>query len=152
MMWLAERLLNSRFSAFGSVEGTFAIISFGRELGMGYMQSLMSFCDVKGKPFMWAHAMRGKVLASPVCEYLINTECTAEASTWIARRRGWPEGVKSEYRFTYAEAVSIGLTTGVNRENWTKNPRSMVDKTASSRLIRQVFADVLWGIHCPEEE
>lgn len=151
-MWMAERLHNARvFSAFGNVEGTFGIIAFGRELGMGVMQSLMSFVPVKDKPFMWAHAMRGRVLASPVCEYLINTECTAEASTWIARRVGWPAGVQSTYRFTYAEAVAIGLTTGSNRDNWQKNPRSMVDKTASSRLIRQVFADVLLGIHCPEE-
>jgi hypothetical protein len=27
----------------------------------------------------------------------------------------------------------------------------MIDKTASSRLLRQVYADVLLGIHCPEE-
>lgn len=151
MMWLAERFLNSRYSAFATTEGTFAIMCLGRELGMGAMQSLMSFCDVKGKPFMWAHAMRARVLSSPVCEYLINTECTAEASTWVTRRRGWPDGVTSTYRFTYAEAEKIGLTTGTNRENWQRNPRSLVDKTASSRLIRQVYADVLWGLHSIEE-
>jgi 5'-3' exonuclease len=152
MMWMAERLHAARvFSAFGSVEGTFGIIAFGRELGMGVMQSLMSFVPVKEKPFMWAHAMRGRVLASPVCEYLINTESTSERSTWITRRVGWPAGVQSSYTFTFQEAAQIGLTTGSNRENWNKNPRSMVDKTASSRLIRQVYADVLLGIHSIEE-
>lgn len=152
MMWMAERLHNARvFSAFGNTEATFGIIAFGRELGMGVMQSLMSFVPVKDKPFMWAHAMRGRVLASPVCEYLINTESTSERSTWITRRVGWPAGVQSSYTFTFEEAVHIGLTTGSNRDNWLKNPRSMIDKTASSRLIRQVYADVLLGIHCPEE-
>jgi hypothetical protein len=152
MMWMAERLHSARvFSAFGSVEGTFGILAFGRELGMGVMQSLMSFVPVKVKPFMWAHAMRGRVLASPVCEYLINTESTSERSTWITRRVGWPAGVQSSYTFTFEEAQHIGLTTGSNRDNWLKNPRSMIDKTASSRLIRQVYADVLLGIHSVEE-
>jgi hypothetical protein len=118
---------------------------------MGVMQSLMSFVPVKDKPFMWAHAMRARVLASPVCEYFINTESTSERSTWITRRVGWPAGVQSSYTFTFEEAVHIGLTTGSNRENWLRNPRSLVDKTSSSRLIRQVYADVLFGMHSVEE-
>src|SRR5262245_15040765 len=111
LLQIAEVVFKSpMFRAFGSPHGTFAIMSYGRELGLGYMQSLLSFYDVKGRPFMGAHAMRGLVLKSPHCEYLINTECTEDASTWLTRRRGWPEGVTSSYRFTWAEAEAMGLT------------------------------------------
>jgi hypothetical protein len=149
---IATTLYNSAmFRAFGSERGNFAIISYGRELGLGFMQSLMGFYDVNGRPFCGAHTIRGLVLAHPTCEYLICTESTDQSSTWITRRKGWPTGREVTYTFTYAEADRIGLTTGKNRHNWENNPRAMVDKTASSRLCRQVYADVIGGLHSIEE-
>jgi len=153
LLQIAEIVFQSPlFRSFGTPHGTFAIMAYGRELGMGYMQSLLAFYEVNNRPFMGAHALRGLILAHPDCEFFVNTECTAEASTWITRRKSWPKDVPTaSYRFTYAEAIEIGLTTGKNAHNWTKNRRSMVDKTASSRLGRQVWADVIGGLHCPEE-
>lgn len=152
MLQIATTLYNSKyFTAFGSEKGNFAIISYGRELGLGYMQALMSFYDVNGRPFMGAHAMRGLVLASPLCEYLICTESTAESSTWVTRRRGWPTGREVSYTYTYAEAVESGITEGANRHNWKTKKRSMTDKTCSTRLLRQVYADLIGGLHAQEE-
>jgi hypothetical protein len=151
-MQIAAALYTSRYCAtFGNERGNFAIISYGRELGMGYMQSLMGFYDVNGRPFMGAHAMRGLVLANPLCEYLICAESTPESSTWVTRRKGWPAGREVSYTFTMDEARKIGLTTGKNAHNWDKNGRAMVDKTCSSRLCRQVYADVIGGLHAVEE-
>ncbi len=154
MMQIAETVFQSpMFRSFGTPYGTFAIIALGREMGFGWMQSLMAYYDVNGRPFMGAHAMRGKILAHPDCDFFVNTECTAEASTWVTRRKSWPKDVPTaSYRFTYAEAVEIGLTTGKNAHNWTKNKRSMIDKYSSSHLGRQVWADVIGGMHSPEEE
>lgn len=152
MLQIATTLYNSKyFTAFGSEKGNFAIISYGRELGLGYMQALMSFYDVNGRPFMGAHALRGLILNSSVCEYFICVESTAEKSTWITRRRGWPEGREVPYTYTLAEAHQSGITKGVNRHNWETKPRSMVDKTCSTRLGRQVYADIIGGLHAQEE-
>lgn len=154
LLQIAEVVFQSpMFRAFGTPQGTFAIMAYGRELGFGYMKSLMAFCAPNGKPFMWAHWMRGMILAHPDCEFFVNIECTQESSTWITRRKSWPKDVPTaKYQFTYAEAVEIGLTEGPNKHNWKTNKRSMVDKTASTRLGRQVWADVIGGLHAPEEE
>lgn len=154
MLQIAAVTFNTpMFKQFGTANGNFAVMAYGRELGLGFMQSLMAFCQVKERPFMWAHAMRGIILAHPDCAFFVNTECTAEASTWVTRRKSWPADVPTaRYQFTYAEAIEIGLTAGPNALNWKTNKRSMVDKTASARLARQVWADVIGGLHTPEEE
>jgi hypothetical protein len=51
--------------------------------------------------------------------------------------------------FTFADAQKAGLVT--TNSGWAKHPADMVSKTASSKLCRQVYADVTFGLYSAEE-
>ncbi len=145
---IAKWLHTSRlFAAYGSPEAIFSIVLAGRELGIGTMASLRGFHIVQGRPTMAADLMRALVMSSGKAEYFMCIERTAASSTWETKRKGDPAPTRVTY--TLDEAKTAGLVKSGG--GWANHPADMTAKTASSKLARLVYADVTFGLYCPEE-
>jgi 5'-3' exonuclease len=145
---IADRLFRSGLlSGYGNPNAVALVIFAGRELGLGMMASLRGFHNIKGKVTMAADLMRALVIASGKAEYFMCKTRTAEKAIWTTKRKGDPEPTTLE--FTFAEAQASGLVSP--NSGWQKHQADMVAKTASSKLARLVYADLFFGLYCPEE-
>jgi 5'-3' exonuclease len=135
------------FSAYGSPQAVFSIILAGRELGLGTMASLRAFHVVEGKPSMAADFMRSLVLASGKAEYFRITERTSERASWETKRKGDPAPTTLTY--TLDEAKAAGLVRP--NSGWTRHVSDMLAKTASSKLARLAYPDLLFGLYSTAE-
>lgn len=145
---IAKWLFTSRlFSQYVLPEAVFAVILAGRELGLGVMASLRGFHIVEGKPTMAADLIRALVLKSGKAQYFDCVERTNDKATWVTRRQGSPH--ESTVTYTMDDAKSAELV----RPNfgWTKHPADMLAKTASAKLSRLVYSDVVFGLYGAEE-
>lgn len=125
MLDIAAVLYNSRFySQFGNYRGVYSVMSLGRELGMGYAESLEAFHIVKEKPYPKAKWILSRCQKHPDFEWFIVAESTAERAVIKAKHKRLSEVLVFEY--TIQEAEQQGHTTGPNRDNWKKSPRSML--------------------------
>lgn len=132
----------------GKPEAILAAVLYGRELGMGPMESLRVIDMIDGKPTPSAEWMVSKVFNAGhviVAESQTSTECTA---TGIRYRDG-AEVARMSFTFTLDMAKRAGLT---NKSNWKNYPEAMLYWRAVAQLCRQFFPDVLRGLsHLPEE-
>ncbi len=145
--WLAETAVNSRlYGNFTSPEAALMAIMRGRELGIPALTALSAFDVVKGKLFTKADFLIGVVQKSPLCEYVIETERTPMKSTWVAKRKGYPEKTLS---YTIQEAKDAGLV--INDSNWTKRPAQMLSKTCGAIICRLIWKDLCHGLYTLEE-
>ena len=147
-MIIAQHLFKSGLlSGYGNPQAVALVIFAGRELGLGMMASLRGFHNIKGKVTMAADLMRGLVLSSGKADYFVCKTRTAEKAVWITKRKGDPEPTTLE--FTFAEAQAAGLVSP--NSGWSKHQADMVAKTASAKLCRLVYADLLFGMYSAEE-
>jgi len=116
------------------------LMLYGRELGIMPAVAPASLHIIKGKISMDATEMLRRVIAAPVCEYIICTEQTDESATWATRRRGWPEGVTQTVTWTMERAIRAGLA---GKDNWKRMPGTMLKRRAQTELIRDVYPDVI---------
>lgn len=142
--WLHESQL---FSGYGSPQAIMSIVLAGRELNLGTMASLRGFHVVKGRVTMAADLMRALVLASGKAEYFMLVERSAERATWATKRKGDPEATR--LTFTLQEAKDAKLYRAGSA--WETHQAEMIAKTASAKLCRIVYADLLFGLYAPEE-
>lgn len=127
---IARVLWNSRmFEQFGSHRGVFTVMSLGRELGMGYAESLESFFVVNDKPFPKAKWILSRMQAHPDMISCIVAHADDKSATIKAKHR-----VLGDLSFTYTieMAARAGFTTGKNRGNWERIPRNMLRARAIS--------------------
>lgn len=145
---LANRIVNTEMvpdGMRGQPDAVVACFFKGYEMGMGPMQALDSFDVIKGKVAMKPEAMRALVMSHGhlfvLRDGVENGERYCEAEV---RRSDWPENQPNEvYRYDWADAVLAGLT---GKDNWKKNPRSMLDARTTGGAARRYFADVIQGM------
>jgi hypothetical protein len=104
--------------------------------------------EVNGKVGFWGRTKLGIVLKSGVCEYIIPTEQTDKKCTVETQRKGWPKPVSITY--TLEQAEKAGLLA--RSDAWKKHPSDMLYWRAVSRIISQVYPDVIQGFATVEEE
>lgn len=132
---------------FKSPEQVMVVIMRGRELGFGASSALSLINMIQGKPAIAAAGMLALVMSrKDVCEYIYCKEMTEKTCTCVTKRIGYPEHVSRT--FTIEMAQKLGLT---NRDNWRKQPEVMLQWRCFSQLIRQVYPDVINGLHSIEE-
>lgn len=115
-----------------------AAILYGREIGLGPMQSLQSISVIKGKPSLSAEAMRAMVLAAGHTMRFVemtNTRCVVEC-----RRAGETES--TQVAFTMDDAKRMGLS---GQKTYQTMPRQMLAARVTSEACRLVFPDVVAG-------
>lgn len=121
-------------------------MQWGHELGLKALQSLQGIAVINGRPSIWGDTMLAIVRASPLCEYVVEGQ-DADGTAWCkVKRRGEPEQVRT---FSDADAKLAGLQG--KQGPWVTAPKRMKQMRARAFALRDVFTDILRGMHMAEE-
>ena len=121
-------------------------MQWGHELGLKALQSLQGIAVINGRPSIWGDTMLAIVRASPLCEYVVEG-WDADGTAWCkVKRRGEPEQVRT---FSDADAKLAGLQG--KQGPWVTAPKRMKQMRARAFALRDVFTDILRGMHMAEE-
>ena len=147
---LANFLCRSKFipqSFRGDLNTAVMLIVTCKQYGLP-ITALSEVMEVNGKVGFWGRTKLGIVLKSPVCDYIIPTEQSDKKCTVETQRKGWPKPVSITY--TLEQAEKAGLTA--RSDAWKKHPSDMLYWRAVSRIISQVYPDVIQGFATVEDE
>jgi hypothetical protein len=122
-----------------------AAILAGQELGLRPMASLRSLDVIQGTPGLRAHAMRGLVQSHGHETELV--ESTDERCVMRGRRKGAVDWQTVEWDMQ--RAARLGLT---GKEQWKKQPRTMLIARATGEICRLIASDVLHAVPYAAEE
>lgn len=151
-MHFADMLSNSGLvpkDYIGKPGNILVAIQWGMELGLKPMQAMQNLAVINGRPSLWGDAVLALVLASPVCEDVIEFyEGTGDdyAAVCIAKRKGKED---KSARFSLKDAKTAGLAG--KQGPWTQYRDRMLKMRARAFALRDQFADVLKGIPVAEE-
>ena len=120
-------------------------MQWGAEVGLKPLQALQNLAVINGRPALWGDSVIAIVRASPLCEYVIETD-DGHTATCKVKRRGEPEQVRT---FSVDDARSAGLAG--KQGPWTQFPKRMRQMRARAFALRDVFPDVLRGLPVAEE-
>jgi 5'-3' exonuclease len=150
MLAISKTLFNSRlYSAYGTPQAVFAVMTIGRELGLGMAASLEAFHIVQGRPFAKAVTLRALAERHPDCEWIMVTSSDAKHATIKTKHRRIAEVL--EYTYTLERAEQAGYLTGKNRENWISKTQEMLEARATSKAVRRWYPSAVMGMHAQEE-
>lgn len=120
-------------------------MQWGMEVGLKPLQALQNIAVINGRPSLWGDAIIALVRSSPLCEYVVEVQTDALATCRV-KRRGEAEEVRT---FSMEDAKKAGLTGKAGP--WTQYPKRMMQMRARAFAMRDVFPDVLKGLHSAEE-
>ena len=120
-------------------------IQWGAELGLKPLQAMQNLAVINGRPALWGDAVIALVRASPLCEFIIETD-DGSTATCRVKRRGEPEQSRT---FGMDDAKTAGLLGKAGP--WTQYPKRMRQMRARAFALRDVFPDVLRGLPVAEE-
>lgn len=146
---LADYLSRSKFipqSFRGDISTAVMLIVTCKQYNLP-ITALSEVMEVNGKVGFWGRTKLGIVLKSGLCEYLIPSEQTEKKCTIVTKRKGWPKEVTVTY--TIEQAEKAGLLA--RSDAWKKHPSDMLYWRAVSRVISQVYPDVIQGFATVEE-
>lgn len=129
----------------GKPDEVTAVILAGHELGIQPMTSLKSIDVIQGQPALRAHAMRG-LLQSKGHEIEL-LEATASYCKMRGRRKGADKW--QEVEWDTDRARQLGL---LNKDQWKKQPKTMLINRATGEICRLVASDALHGMPYAAEE
>ena len=114
-------------------------IQWGAELGLKPLQAMQNLAIINGRPSLWGDAVIALVRASPLCEFVLESD-DGDTATCRVKRRGEPEQSRT---FSTADAKTAGLLGKAGP--WTQYPKRMRQMRARAFALRDVFPDVLRG-------
>ena len=120
-------------------------MQWGAELGLKPLQAMQNLAIINGRPSLWGDAVIALVRASPLCEFVLESD-DGDTATCRVKRRGEPEQSRT---FSTADAKTAGLLGKAGP--WTQYPKRMRQMRARAFALRDVFPDVLRGLPIAEE-
>jgi hypothetical protein len=123
--------------------GAFAIIEYGRELGVPSMMALKNINIISGQVACNAQLMLSLALRNGVT-YEVKEESDTGAK--IVFKRGDMPPYTAE--FTKKDAEAAGLT---GKDNWKKYPKDMYFWRCVAKGVRRVAPDAVMGLYTPDE-
>ncbi len=120
-------------------------MQWGAELGLKPLQAMQNLAIINGRPSLWGDAVIALVRASPLCEFVLESD-DGDTATCRVKRRGEPEQSRT---FSTADAKTAGLLGKAGP--WTQYPKRMRQMRARAFALRDVFPDVLRGLPVAEE-
>ncbi len=120
-------------------------MQWGAEVGLKPLQALQNLAVINGRPALWGDSVIAIVRASPLCEYVIETD-DGHTATCKVKRRGEHEQIRT---FSVDDARAAGLAG--KQGPWTQFPKRMRQMRARAFALRDVFPDVLRGLPVAEE-
>lgn len=144
---LAKALCETPFAGQfkGQPGAATAAILRGFELGLTPVTSLAAFDVIQGTPAPKAMTLRA--LAQSHGHDIEIVDSTNEKAVARYRRAGRQDWLTCE--FTIEDAKGLGL---LSKDNWRKQPRTMLEARVTSKAARLVASDVLLGIGYSSEE
>jgi len=122
-----------------------AAILAGQELGLQPMATLRSIDVIQGTPALRAHAMRGLVQSRGHAIEIVESD----DNHCVVRGRRHPVDAWQQVEWTLDRAKKMGLT---DKDQWKKQPRTMLIARATSEMCRLIAADVLYAMPYAAEE
>lgn len=131
----------------GNPSNCIIAMQWGMEIGLQPLQAMQSIAVINGRPSIWGDAMLALVRGSGVLESISETleEGDTVAVCTVKRRAEQP----ATRRFSLEDAKKAGLTG--KQGPWTQYPKRMLQLRARAFALRDVFPDVLRGVHIAEE-
>lgn len=129
----------------GKPEEVTAVILAGNELGFKPMAALKAFDIIQGTPALRAHAMRGLVQSKGHKIQLVESD----DQHCVMRGRRSDDEDWQEVTWTIPRAALMGL---VGKNEWKKQPQTMLVARATGELCRLIASDVLHGTPYTSEE
>lgn len=144
---VAQSLANTSFAGAyrGKPDEITAAILTGQELGLQPMTSLKSIDVIQGQPALRAHAMRA-ILQGQGHEIEL-----MESDDKFCRMRGRRKGAEAwqEVVWDILRAGQLGL---LGKDQWKKQPKTMLIARATGEICRLVASDALHGMPYAAEE
>lgn len=116
----------------------------GAELGISPMQSLRNIPVINGKGFIESKLKVALCLQHPDCGGFDMVESSAVRAIFETKRKG----KVTRFEFTLEDAKQAEL---LGKDNWRKDPRSMLRARASGQLADIVWPDVVLGVGTKED-
>lgn len=159
---LAQRIAKTEFvpgSLRDRPDAVLACVLFGRELGIGPMQSLSQINVIDGKPTMSPELMRGLVRGAGhrlTIDEWDDTTCSVtgtRADTGESLSLAWNlERARDAGLCTIVDGRARARSLRDKPLPWESYTRAMLHARATSELCRALFADVIAGVsYTPEE-
>jgi hypothetical protein len=145
---MAQKLAATSFvpaSLRGKPGDIAAAILAGAELGLPPMATLKSIDVIQGTPALRAHAMRGLLLSKGHEIELV------ESRDDYCKMRGRRKGAEAwqEVEWDLGRARLLGL---LGKNEWKKQPKTMLVARATGELSRLIASDALYGMPYVAEE
>jgi hypothetical protein len=150
--WIANAICRAQMAPKGldTPDKAFVAIVHGLEVGLKPMQALQRIAVVNGRPTIWGDGAIGLVRGSGLCEYVnerIEGEGDKRAAICEAKRKGEAQPVMRKFSVDDAKKANLWGKAGP----WSQYPERMLQMRARAFALRDLFADVLGGMHIHEE-
>jgi hypothetical protein len=126
-------------------------IQLGMELGLPWMTSCQCIAVINGRPSIWGDALKGIVIASPLCEYIdedpIDVVTAKGRGRCKTKRKGKDQPIEVIFTIDDAKKARLWQKQGP----WTEYPARMLAMRARSFCLRDAYPDLLRGIVAREE-
>lgn len=129
----------------GKPEEVTAVILAGNELGLKPMAALKAFDIIQGTPALRAHAMRGLIQSKGHKIQLVESD----DKHCVMRGRRADDEDWQEVTWTIPRAALMGL---VGKNEWKKQPQTMLVARATGELCRLIASDALHAVPYTAEE
>lgn len=120
-------------------------IQWGAEIGLPPLQAMQNLAVINGRPALWGDAVIAIVRGSGALESIVE-DITDTSATCTVKRRGEPAVSRT---FSMDDAKRAGLSG--KQGPWSQYPKRMMQMRARAWALRDVFPDVLRGVHVAEE-
>lgn len=130
--------------AIDTPEKALMVMQTGKDLGLKPTEALRSISIIQGVPCMKAQLLLGLCYKTGQVEDCKIEESKDACKVTLKRKRQSPYTVT----FTIEDAKKMGLA---GRDNWIKQPQTMLRWRALSAACRIVFPDAISGLYTEEE-
>lgn len=143
MQSMASVLIKSGFlpAAIKTEAQAVTIMLTGKELNLGLMESLRSIHVIQGKPTMSAQLLLGLCYRTGQVEKAYFEKESSTEAIFILKRKG-NEPIKGQFSIEDAKRMGFGT-----KDNWVKQPGTMLKWRAISMACRLGFPDAISGVY-----
>lgn len=120
-------------------------IQWGMELGLQPLQAMQSIAVINGRPCIWGDTVLALIRQSGLLETIHEEVVDGVGRCTVKRRREDP--VTREFSLEDAKRAGLASKQGP----WQQYPTRMLQLRARAFALRDVFPDVLRGMHVREE-
>lgn len=148
---MAENIAKSELappSYRGKPSNVLIAMQMGAEVGLSPMQAVQNIAVINGRPSLWGDALLGLCQGHRSFRGIEETVSKDMVATCTVSRMVAGVTQIHTVEFSKEDAQTAGLW---GRNTWKQYPKRMLQMRARGFALRDMYADILKGIHCAEE-